>query len=278
VKTKSPLVRIIGHRGAAGLELENTLASFKHAMALGVDAVEFDVQRTADGEFVVCHDPQLSRVSQNRAVVKELSCSELGAIELHNGQSVPSLRDVLQLCRDRGVAAIVELKIDHHLEQFCTLLDEFAGDDITVASFHHDALEQIRRLRPKLPVYLALRAELPVYPAESISPMAVVRRAQTMGATGLDLSIIVMNPLVYWLARRAKLDIMVYTIDRPLLGRFVSFLYPGVQLCTNRPDRFLGEVTPHTARWRPLLRRLVSQLRKLTVTDFVTPEDQPLER
>ena len=39
---------VIGHRGAAGLAPENTLASFEHAVRLGVDAVELDVHLSAD--------------------------------------------------------------------------------------------------------------------------------------------------------------------------------------------------------------------------------------
>lgn len=45
----------IGHRGAAALAPENTLASFRAALATGVDLIEFDVVRTARGELVVAH-------------------------------------------------------------------------------------------------------------------------------------------------------------------------------------------------------------------------------
>ena len=260
--------RIIGHRGAAGLELENTLASFKHAIALGVDAIEFDVQRTADGEFVVCHDPHLTHVSTSRAMIRELSFAQLQAIELHNGQQVPHLRDVLALSVTKHTPAVVELKIDHHLEQFCELLDEFAGHDITVVSFHRDTLEQIRRLRPELPVYLA----------ESVSPIAVVQRARALHAAGIDLNVSVLNPLTYWLARRAGLDIMVYTVDHPLLGHFVRLLYPGVHLCTNQPGRFSAEPVQRPGRFRPFFRHMKHRLRQLVTAEFITPEDSRLER
>ena len=56
---------VIGHRGAAGLAPENTLASFTRACETGVDAFELDVLLTADGEIVVYHDfrlkPELTR-------------------------------------------------------------------------------------------------------------------------------------------------------------------------------------------------------------------------
>ena len=50
------LPRVIGHRGAAGLAPENTVASFRKAAELGVRWVEFDVHLSADGVPVVIHE------------------------------------------------------------------------------------------------------------------------------------------------------------------------------------------------------------------------------
>ncbi|MBM3696502.1 MAG: glycerophosphoryl diester phosphodiesterase, partial [Actinobacteria bacterium] len=47
---------VIAHRGASAAFPENTLAAFRAAAALGADAVELDVRRTADGHPVVHHD------------------------------------------------------------------------------------------------------------------------------------------------------------------------------------------------------------------------------
>ena len=53
------ILEIEGHRGARGLLPENTLPAFERAIALGVDALEFDVGMTRDGIPVVHHDPAL---------------------------------------------------------------------------------------------------------------------------------------------------------------------------------------------------------------------------
>jgi glycerophosphoryl diester phosphodiesterase len=45
----------IGHRGAATLAPENTLAAFRAAAAVGVDLVEFDVIAGSDGSLLVAH-------------------------------------------------------------------------------------------------------------------------------------------------------------------------------------------------------------------------------
>jgi glycerophosphoryl diester phosphodiesterase len=46
----------IAHRGGAQLQPENTLAAFHHALALGCDGAELDVQLTHDDRLVVFHD------------------------------------------------------------------------------------------------------------------------------------------------------------------------------------------------------------------------------
>ena len=56
VSASSSKTVIIGHRGAAGLAPENTLAAFSKAIASGADGVELDLLLSADGELVVHHD------------------------------------------------------------------------------------------------------------------------------------------------------------------------------------------------------------------------------
>ncbi|WP_019631865.1 glycerophosphodiester phosphodiesterase family protein [Actinomadura atramentaria] len=56
-------VEVHGHRGARGLRPENTLPGFAHALELGVDALELDVGRTADGVVVLNHDQVLSALN-----------------------------------------------------------------------------------------------------------------------------------------------------------------------------------------------------------------------
>lgn len=63
----APAPIIIGHRGAAGLAPENTLAAFSRGCREGANGIELDVHVTADGALVVHHDyalhPDLTRDS-----------------------------------------------------------------------------------------------------------------------------------------------------------------------------------------------------------------------
>ena len=78
----------IAHRGGAALRPENTLAAFRHALALGADGAELDVQLSADGVVVVHHDyrlnPGLTRkngvwLKGETPRIKDLSFAELKA-------------------------------------------------------------------------------------------------------------------------------------------------------------------------------------------------------
>ena len=108
---------IVGHRGGRGegWPPENTLAALERAHAEGADAVEIDVRLSRDGEIVVCHDPDLSRMTGGRDVrwVEALSKAELAQTRLlDTAEGVPTLSEVLAWCRHRSMPINVELKHD----------------------------------------------------------------------------------------------------------------------------------------------------------------------
>ena len=70
-------VLAFAHRGGAyhpEIEgLENTLAAFKHAVALGYDYLETDVHVTADGVLLAFHDSVLDRVTDQKGAISDLT-------------------------------------------------------------------------------------------------------------------------------------------------------------------------------------------------------------
>jgi glycerophosphoryl diester phosphodiesterase len=60
-------IKIAHHRGASRYAPENTLPALEKAIRLGADFVEFDVQTTRDGGFVLLHDRTLNRTTNGRA-------------------------------------------------------------------------------------------------------------------------------------------------------------------------------------------------------------------
>ncbi|HET8709687.1 MAG TPA: glycerophosphodiester phosphodiesterase family protein [Candidatus Saccharimonadales bacterium] len=220
---------IVGHRGAAGIELENTLSSFKKAIEVGANAIEFDVHITKDGYAVVCHDPDLERVSGSKEFINSLTYEEVQKIALHNGERIPKLRDVLEAAAEKNVPVIVEIKVNTHIEEILQILSKFPKMDITIASFDHDVVKQCKQLRPDIPGFVA----------EEDHPFTAIKTAKAIHADGIDLNYKRLTPIVYWRAKRAGLQLMVYTVNNPLIVRQMHLLYPDVWICTNYPNRYV---------------------------------------
>ncbi len=64
---------VVGHRGNRAHAPEDTVESFAQALALGVDAIEFDLHLTRDGVPVVIHDPTLDRTTDRSGAVADLT-------------------------------------------------------------------------------------------------------------------------------------------------------------------------------------------------------------
>jgi glycerophosphoryl diester phosphodiesterase len=69
--------QVVAHRGVSGEAPEHTLAAYRHAAAVGADAVECDVRLTRDGVLVCVHDRQVRRTSNGRGIVSALALDEL---------------------------------------------------------------------------------------------------------------------------------------------------------------------------------------------------------
>lgn len=78
-------VFVVAHRGChnaspqQGLEAapENSLAALEHCVRLGVDMMELDVRRSADGALVVIHDATVDRTTDGRGKVADLTLAQL---------------------------------------------------------------------------------------------------------------------------------------------------------------------------------------------------------
>jgi glycerophosphoryl diester phosphodiesterase len=96
-------MKVIGHRGAAGLAPENTFAGFDLALAMGVDGLETDVQRTKDGKLVLFHGDCLDKTTNGTGVLQETPWQEVQQLDAgswfnaeYAGERIPLLIDALE--------------------------------------------------------------------------------------------------------------------------------------------------------------------------------------
>lgn len=107
---------VIGHRGAAALKPENTLAGYRFAVELGVDMIEGDVRMSRDGRAVIMHDSTVDRTTNGRGAVADQTFDELRRLDAGDGERIPSLDEYLDLVRETGIRALVEVKSRGALE------------------------------------------------------------------------------------------------------------------------------------------------------------------
>ena len=106
----------IAHRGFTKEFPDNTLEAFEAAIDLGVDAIECDVQETSDSRFVIFHEPELHGIE-----VSKLSAAQVRRIRLREKFKIPTLEEVIGLCRGR-VGLIFDLKVMRSVDRFLRLI------------------------------------------------------------------------------------------------------------------------------------------------------------
>ncbi len=220
-------MKIIGHRGAAGLAPENTLAGIEAAIKAGVDAVEFDIRKTGDDVLVLCHDKSLLRTHGVDIDITETKYDKLKSITSPDGDTVPTLEQALQL------TGKIPVLIEGKGEGWASALAAFIVDHpskklITVISFHHQELFIFGQKCPSVKLYAC----------ENYNAMDALNSARLFGFDGIDVNFWVMNPLVYWLCKRHNLETTVYTLNWPWVAQIFRWLYPSLAITTNFPNKF----------------------------------------
>ena len=145
----------VAHRGLWSPDgpPENSLAAFDAAAAAGY-GLELDVQLSADGEAVVFHDDRLERLTAASGRIGERLAADLTRMPIAaSDQTIPSLRQVLDVVRGRGLI-LVELKVlggeEGRLEtRVAEILAGYEGP-VAVISFNSHALAWFADNRPAI--------------------------------------------------------------------------------------------------------------------------------
>ena len=85
---------------------ENSLAALDRCVALGVDMVEIDIRRTADGALVVLHDATVDRTTNGHGRLSEMTLRQVQALRLRSAdgrstEAPPTLETFLARAQGR---------------------------------------------------------------------------------------------------------------------------------------------------------------------------------
>ena len=152
------LSRPFAHRGLHGKEItENSRAAFQAAMCKGF-GIELDVQGLADSSPVVFHDDFLERLTNAQGQVSHLKVKNLEKIYLSNGESIPTLEEILNLVNGK-VPILLEVKdqdgmlgknIGQLVQKTANLINAYRGP-LAAMSFNPFVVKALENLSPKIP-------------------------------------------------------------------------------------------------------------------------------
>ena len=175
-------ILVVGHRGALGHALENTIESVKKAIELNVDGIEIDVFKSKTGELVVYHDPFLSRLSNSNAFIEQISLDSIKKIKLLGGQSIPTLNEVIEIIPE-NIFLNIELKGENTAIETNKVIIEyinrsnFTPSSFIVSSFRWDELVEFRNTNKDVPIAILVdslyKIDIAIKLAKEINAFAI---------------------------------------------------------------------------------------------------------
>ena len=151
------MIHIIAHRGASAYEPENTLRAFERAIEMGATMLELDVHISRDGYPVVIHDAELSRRTNGRGWIADLTLDEIQQFDAGLGERVPSLAEVVELARGRA-QLYIDLKGQNTPETVVNVLrdQDFCAGAIA-GSFYPWLTQKVKFLEPSVRTSVLIR-------------------------------------------------------------------------------------------------------------------------
>lgn len=255
--------QVIAHRGGAGLRPENTLLALEHAVEIGADILEIDVQLTADGAMVLMHDRSVDRTTDGHGPVAALSLRELRKLDAGyrwsdnggrtypfrgKGVRVPMLEEVLE----RLPAARLNIEMKHAVPALagplCALIrGTGAARRVLVASMNEPAIVAFRETCPEVATSMSrseawffFGAQLVSLEAAYTPPVRALQIPYRLGDNVIATSALIAA------AHRRNLKVHVWTIND--VARMNELIRSGVDgIVTDRPDSLLA-LLPRGAR------------------------------
>ncbi len=152
---------VTAHRGSSRMAPENTMAAIEAAMEEMADYSEIDVQTTADGIVVVCHDLNLKRVAGVDRRLGTMTYDQVSRLDVGShfssqfaGEKIPSLEEVLEACKGH-IRLNIELKSIGAKSPLPEAVAEMIRkmemeDQCVITSVSLDYLKRIKEAEPEL--------------------------------------------------------------------------------------------------------------------------------
>lgn len=219
IKINKGAVKMVAHRGASGLERENTVPAFVAAGNRSYFGVETDIHRTADGKYVVIHDETTSRVTRGAAninveenpydAVKDLVLPDKDGTTMRQDIRIPLLAEYIHICKKYGKVCVLELKNAFNKEEI---------REIVAIIREYDYLDKVIFISFVLTNCLTLRELLPQQPVQWLTSNGLtseLMKTLVEQRLGLDSYYKVLTQEVIDALHAEGLEVNCWTVDDP---------------------------------------------------------------
>lgn len=219
------MIYVVGHRGAAGVEPENTIRGFRYALELGVDYTECDVHLTKDNRLIVMHDETVDRTTNGTGAIRDLTFAEIRSLDAGKGEGVPTLSEVLEVVKNKAIL-LIELKGERVEKQAVQTVKKMNMDEqVVFTSFHLDRIHKVKRIDHSLKVGVIFGQP----------PEDFCQQALDAGAVGIGINYNSLDQDLVDEAHSHELDVRAWNPDTvPDMKKMIDFGVDGVS--SNRPD------------------------------------------
>jgi len=215
------------HRGAPTVAPGNSRRAIVAATDLGVDMVEVDVHRTADGRLVLWHDDALV-INGARIPLATATMAALQTVDIGKGERIIGLADGLDAVRGR-TALLIDLKADGLAEQIVETVRQCDAEPVVVCGHFWESLREVTRRAPEIGTSLTLGCDWRQQYGDD-----VIERIDTDAVT-VDWRIL--DPAFVAQCHARGLAVLAWTVDDlSLMRRLLAMGVDG--LTSNRPDLF----------------------------------------
>lgn len=161
IKFNKGTAKVVAHRGLSGIERENTNAAFVAAGNRSYFGIETDVRVTADGNFILLHDNDTSRVAGDFVVPEKSTLQTLLSIQLTDTDGrrdradlrLSTLQDYLRICERYNKVCVLEFKgyfsVENMEKVVAIVKEEYTLDKMVFISFAMENLVNLREVCPE---------------------------------------------------------------------------------------------------------------------------------
>jgi len=205
-------ITITAHRGSSLVAPENTLASMNQAIVDGADYLELDVRLSSDGQIVVSHDNNLSRLTGVDRNISDMTLAEIEQVDVGSyfgdafvGERIPTFQQILDNAKDR-IGLYVELKPSPGTAEELTrkviaqLKASHMSEHAVIASLSPEVIERVKTIDSSMRTMLFMQFVLPGALDTTAADMIGLRHTQatpsrlrTIHGTGRDVAVWTVN-------------------------------------------------------------------------------------